>query len=149
MSSVTLVQTIQKRTFTTIFNFLTTTNIVEDSPQNLPKVPGNEVFYQVTDVTTGYQFSFSVVGGTTPYIDLPYGSYYYINDTANGCTIDPAFTGKNVITINTDVGDSGGRTYRFNFSKFPSIQPTIFKSAGTVIAGQLKVDIIDHIMPLF
>ena len=121
-------------------------NPVEVAPVNFKKIAGRQ-WIKVRDDTTLFEWILDVEGGFSSDSNSYSLANYFANTTSpfnvNIATISSSTTG--VITITTPVGDSGGRTYRFIFSKFATVAPTIFKTGGAALAGNLTVKNIDFV----
>ena len=149
LGSKTLVPYIKKRTNTKLFinpflkaGVIINTNQVEDGPQSIPRIAGQEILYTITDLTTGFVFNFEIIGGTNPNLQHPGANFYLLLGTEVNCTVDNST--KNVFIVTTDAADSGGRVYTLTFTPFPSILPTIQKTGGAALGGNLQVVITDH-----
>lgn len=127
-------------------------NPVEVSPQQFTRIIGQQ-FITVTDLTTGFIFTFVASGGSNAlsggYLTLydPSANYYYADGSAVNCAISTSSSNPaipvNTIVATTPAGDSGGRVYTFVFSIFAGTKPTIFKTSGTALAGGLTVVVTD------
>lgn len=86
-----------------------------------------------------------VKGGLDLDQNTPRRNYYHVTGVDDGCTITlPTTPIPNVLYATTPTGDSGGRTYMFNFYPYASMQPTIYKQSGTPLADEFQIDITDY-----
>nr|QBK86876.1 MAG: uncharacterized protein LCMAC103_02140 [Marseillevirus LCMAC103] len=104
-----------------------------------------ELDFTINNVADGYRFFFTLRGGTGRLPDSPHRNFYYVLDTAVDHLNNPLVVADsaepNQITIATNVADSGGRTYVFSFFPIFSLRPTIAKTAGAALTGNLIVTV--------
>lgn len=105
----------------------------------------------VIDSTTGYTFSFSLMGGydnNTATLPTANSILFAIPDTALGCTVvNSSYTTNNntKTLVTTPAGDSGGRQYEFTNYMYPSVKPTIRLVSGNAVATTLIVQSMDQV----
>ena len=138
-----LVPRFVKRNFVTIilFDIIAGFNPVEAAPQIVSSTRGN-YSVSIQDTTTGFTCSFEMSGGFSgnPLANL--SNFTVLTNTFTLCNVTSTLI-PNTFTIVTDATDSGGRTYSLVMQKYPSVSATLEKTAGAVLAGNLKVTFQD------
>lgn len=126
--------------------------VVEVTPQLFTRIVGKQTII-VTDVNTNYSWSIEVDGGFNAlsggYItSFDNSGLFYYRDNGTAMNVQDAYMSEmdptlqqEQVKVITPVADSGGRTYIFTFSRFVGVQPTILKTAGAAIGGNLTVTV--------
>lgn len=110
-------------------------NPVELGPVSLRNVRGN-VTVRVTDPNTNFVWAFIVNGGYGEFQLSPTRNWTVLTRTLENCSLTPITT--NVFQFNTDAPDN--RTYVFTFSPNLAFGPTIEKTGGAALIGNLIVE---------
>lgn len=130
---------IVKRVFTTTFTG-TSPSPVEAGAKVFQSTRGNFTV-QVTDVgAPADSFSIDISGGFA-YIEGYTDINFYLKNLSNvGCTVTNPSVNTLVVTTN-----SSSKIYNIIFSPYPSLQPTIQKTGGPALTGNLIVQVLSWV----
>ena len=130
------------RVLPTIISSVSGVNPVNSTPQPFSKSRGLFTVRITNDA--GSTLRFMVKGG---WGNLPSSTacpgFWYVRGTAENCTV--TFVDTNQMSVVSTLASPNNQTYLVTFAEYPSIDPTIVRTGGTNVTGNLSVDVLDSV----
>ena len=94
--------------------------------------------------SNGATIRFTVSGGWGPNPNsTPNPNFWYSPNTAESCTV--TFVALNQMSVASTLAAPNNQTYLVTFAAYPTIDPTIIRTAGANVTGDLSVDVLDTV----